>query len=698
MTFLILFIPLLPLTVFVILALFGDRIKEASHRVSIPALWLSFICSIAACLWVTMSGPVRLDLYTFIKSGDLVVEMGLYVDQLTALILLLVTGVSSLVHVFSSRYMQGDPRYSRFFAVISLFTFAMVMLVMSTNLLVLYLFWEVMGICSYLLISHWAERKSACDSATRAFLVNAVADVGLGLGVLLTFATFGTLDIQQVLAGAHSVVGQTVNLLGWLGLEWQVETITLIALLFFFGAMGKSAQFPLHIWLPYAMEAPTPVSALIHAATMVKAGIFLVVRMSPLFMLSPTAMTLVAVIGAVTAILAAAIALTQSDIKRILAYSTMSQLGFMMLACGVGAFTAAVFHLLAHGALKAFLFLSSGSALQHLAHGHSPEHPSSFRQPFFMTALALAWLPPMLIALSGYGMLWWTPQGDGPSPLFWVVALGATFLTAFYLFRGFVAISHRRQAMDQIQGLSIQSASRETVGQKNVLSVFLVGMIVTGGLAGLLAIIWSEFSRFLSPAVAHGTLTLESTWGSVYTLPFLMLGFIAALGGWFLAHTMTVRPMHLSPKLTERYKGLYVLIHNKMYIDEIYDTFIVRPTLGLAHWLWQAVDIRIIERLIVGSGERTVAFARWLWLSVDIRGLGWAVDGTGRMTLGVARWLWQSVDIRGLERLVDGIGRQNEVTGQSLREIEPSMLQHNLLVMIFALVAVMALFLLFFRG
>jgi NADH-quinone oxidoreductase subunit L len=685
MDLIIFLIPLLPLMVFVTLVLFRDRIKAHSHRVSIPALWGSFALSFVACVWVFNNGPVRLDLYTFIKSGDLRVDIGLYLDPLSALVLLLVTGVSSLVHVFSSRYMQGDPRYNRFFAVISLFTFAMVMLVMSTNLLMLYFFWEMMGICSYLLISHWAERKSACDSATRVFMVNAVADVGLGLGVLLTFSTFGTLDIQQVLAGVEDAVGQTVNLLGWIGLEWRVEVITVIALLLFWGAMGKSAQFPLHVWLPFAMEAPTPVSALIHAATLVKAGIFLVVRMSPLFVLSPPAMMVVMVIGGITAVFAALIAMTQTDIKRILAYSTMSQLGFMMMACGAGAFIAAVFHLLAHGILKAFLFLSSGSALQHLSDSHHPGHFASERQPLFTGVLALAWLPPVLIALSGYGMLWWTVKENAPSFLFWMMTLGTTFLTALYLYRGFASILNWDNMV----------CPAEMKGRRGVLYLFLVGIIVTLGLASLLTLIWAQFYRFLSPAVAHGRLDLELVREVSWTLPLLILGLAAALLGWFLAYTVGIRSMPLSLKMSEWYKRFYVLIQNKMYIDEIYDTFVVRPTLGLANWLWQSVDVRIIERLVLGSAEKTMVFARWLWQSVDIRALGWVVDGIARMTLGMARWLWQSVDIRGLERLMGGIGRQNETTGQILREIEPSMLQHQLLAMVFFLVLAMSLFLVF---
>ena len=338
-----LLIPVLPLLAALVLALGGRRLGERSHRVGIPAVAGSFGLSIAALVEVAGRGPISVPLYRLLDVGNLAVSVGLYVDQLTVLLLPLVTGVSFVVHVYSSRYMTGDPRYRRFFAVMALFTFAMTMLVMSNNLLVTYMCWEIMGICSYLLISHWAERPSAGRAATKAFLVNAVADVGLGFGVVLTFATYGTLDIQQILAMASSIDGQTIALLGL-----EIERNTVIALCLLSGAVGKSAQVPMHVWLPFAMEAPTPVSALIHAATMVNAGPFLLVRMSPLLVLAPAAMVVIAVVGAVTALYGAFVSLTQSDIKKLLAYSTISQIGFMVFACGVGAFGAAVFHLLAH--------------------------------------------------------------------------------------------------------------------------------------------------------------------------------------------------------------------------------------------------------------------------------------------------------------------------------------------------------------
>ncbi|MDP6061039.1 MAG: NADH-quinone oxidoreductase subunit L, partial [Pirellulaceae bacterium] len=394
-------IPLLPLLASIIIALAGWRLGEESRKVGVFAIGTSFALSVVAFVQVILQDdPIVIPLYELLRSGSLVVELGLYLDQLAVLLLLLVTGVSFVVHVYSSGYMIGDARYSRFFAVMALFTFGMVTLVMSSNLLMMFMCWEVMGICSYLLISHQADRKAACHAATKAFLVNAVADVGLLFGVILTFATFETLDVRQILSQSASVSGQTINLLSWIGLEWHVHTVTLIALFLFMGCLGKSAQVPFHVWLPNAMEAPTPVSALIHAATMVNAGPYLLVRFSELIKLSSVAMTVIAIVGATTALFAAVVSLTQSDIKKILAYSTISQIGFMIMTCGLGAFVVAIFHLLAHGCLKGFLFLSTGNQLESAAaHGHQESaagqtKPSAF---LYLGALILACAPPLLI-------------------------------------------------------------------------------------------------------------------------------------------------------------------------------------------------------------------------------------------------------------------------------------------------------------
>jgi NADH-quinone oxidoreductase subunit L len=437
-------IPLLPLLASLILLLGGRRWGENSHWIGIPAIGISFGLSVAAFIEVLRNGPFTLSLYRLFQSSSLTIDLTLFVDQLTVLLLLLVTGVSGVVHVYSSRYMIGESRYNRFFAVIALFTFSMILLVMSGNLLMLLISWEVMGICSYLLISHAAKRPSACRAATKAFLVNAVADVGFSFGIILTFFTFGTLDIQTILAQAEGMQDHTINILGWMGLDLQIYPVTLIPFFLFMGAMGKSAQIPFHVWLPGAMEAPTPVSALIHAATMVNAGPFLLVRLSPLIILSPYAMAFIAIIGATTAVFAGIVSLTQSDIKKILAYSTISQIGFMVMACGLGAFAVAIFHLLAHGCYKAFFFLSTGNALRSversLGHGDHKHHVSEGMGILYGGALLLALLPPLVLFSGPYEYLWGFTGFVSATIGFKIIGLITVFVASQYLFKGVTSL------------------------------------------------------------------------------------------------------------------------------------------------------------------------------------------------------------------------------------------------------------------
>ncbi|MCZ6780519.1 MAG: NADH-quinone oxidoreductase subunit L, partial [Nitrospirae bacterium] len=337
-------IPLLPFAAFLIVGLFGHWIRERAHLVAVPAVLGSLLLSLATLRDVSSGETISVPLYTWLTSGDLRVTLGLSIDRLTAAMLVLVTTVSSLVHVYTIGYMRGERGYARFFAYIALFTFSMLMLVMADNFLQLFVFWEAVGLCSYLLIAHWYERDSARKAATKAFVVNRIGDFGFLLGLLLVWVSFGSLEYEHVFAQAAKLSGDTINLLGPIGGAWEVSTLTLICLLLFMGAVGKSAQVPLHVWLPDAMEGPTPISALIHAATMVTAGVFMLARFSPLFEYSDTALTLVTVVGASTAIFAATVACVQNDIKRVIAYSTCSQLGYMFFAAGVSAYSAGIFH------------------------------------------------------------------------------------------------------------------------------------------------------------------------------------------------------------------------------------------------------------------------------------------------------------------------------------------------------------------
>ena len=745
-----LLIPFLPLAAFLAIALCGRWLRWRSHWIGIPAIVLSCALSVLAFFEVLRNGPISLPLYTLLRSGTLSIDLGFYIDQLTVLLLLLVTAVSSLVHVYSSHYMQGDPRYARFFAVIALFTFSMLMLVMSSNLLMLYVFWEVMGLCSYLLISHWAERKSACHAATKAFLVNAVADVGLGFGVILSYATFGTLDIRQIVAMAPGVSEKTLNLLGWVGLNWEVQSLTVIALFLFMGAVGKSAQIPLHVWLPFAMEAPTPVSALIHAATMVNAGVFLLARLSPLFFLSPVTMTLIALVGASTALFAATVALTQSDIKRILAYSTMSQIGFMIMACGVGAFVAAIFHLLAHGALKAFLFLSAGNVLRTMAGEHDlgdgiheeTRHGLGGNWSLYVGALVLSCIPPFVIFSGQYETLWTSLHSAPSRYLFWGIGLTTAFFTAFYLFRWIVVLFGRATPAEWYGSAQPQD-SRPPLAAPLLLAGVAAATVV---LVVMLAFLWDWFVQFLSPAFGHAGMPTEGIDQEGVYLLWPILPVAVAVGGCGVAYYLHVKPSRLPRWVVDKSKTLYVLFLNKWYFDEVYEAVVVAPTLRFSHWLWRVIDARGVDRLVHGVGSVSVNLARWLWEVVDVRGIDrlveglarlsvmlarwlWQVvdvrvidrmvDGLARLSITLARWLWQAIDVRGIDRLVDGLARLSVTLGRglwhtidvrevgdrdvdqvghradsadyALQGIEPRMLQHHLLVTIFWLLVGMAL-------
>jgi len=710
MSMVYLLIPLFPLLASITIALAGSWLGEASRKVGMLAIGMSFGLSVAAFIELALwKEPLSIPLYEFLRSASLVVDLGLYIDQLTVLMLLLVTGVSFVVHVYSSRYMIGDARYSRFFAVMALFTFGMVTLVMSSNLLMMFICWEIMGICSYLLISHQADREAACKAATKAFLVNALADVGLLFGIILTFATFETLDIRQILDQAESMSGQTINLLGWAGFECHVQTITMIALCLFMGCLGKSAQVPFHVWLPNAMEAPTPVSALIHAATMVNAGPFLLVRFSVLFMLSPVAMSVIAIVGGTTALFAAVVSLTQTDIKKILAYSTISQIGFMIMTCGLGAFSVAIFHMLAHGCLKGFLFLSTGSQLESAAgHEHKESAPGRSRPSWllYLGALTLACAPPFLIFSGPYESLWTVHNSSAARIAFWVIGLLTVFFTAMYLFRGVTSLFGRNPA--------------DVVQPRFTSPSHLLGISAGAlGLIGLLLVLWRWFVPFLAPALGNPYPSVAGAWQPTSFFPSLTLPLLAAFAGWALACMMRAKPRLFDVARSNWAKTMYVLFLNKFYLDEIYNAFIVRPSIhftrwlwrvvdvrgidravvgsghqsvGLARWMWRIIDVRVIDRAVVESGHRSVGLARWLWRMIDVRVIDRAVEGTGGRSVGLARWLWEAVDVRRIEKNVERIGRAADATGHKMQDVEPRTLQHHLLILNLWLVVAIVFF------
>ncbi len=596
-------IPLLPLFAFISIGLFGHYFKGRSHLIAVPAVLLSFVLSLIAFSEVASGTILHHPIYTWATSGDLHIELGLYIDQLTVAMLLLVTIVSSLVHIYTIGYMAGDPAYDRFFSNIALFTFSMLMLVMSDNFLQLFIFWEAVGLCSYLLIGHWYERQSARAAATKAFIVNRVGDFGFMLGILMVFVMFGSLAYLPVFEAAPSMANATVNLLGTVGGNWEVSAMTLICLLLFVGAIGKSAQVPLHVWLPDAMEGPTPISALIHAATMVTAGVFMVARLAPLYNLSPVAMDVVAVVGGVTMVIGATIALTQTDIKRVVAYSTMSQLGYMVMACGLGGYVEGIYHLLTHGAFKALLFLGCGSVIIALHHEQDMQRMGGLKDKlpltywtFVIGSLALAGFP----FTSGWfskdqllAVAWMS--GDLGKTLT-VLGLLTAMLTAFYSFRLVFVTFWGESRVDPHHASHIHEPSK-------TMTYPLIVLAVLSLLLGFIGI-----PDFLRPAIAGGDVDLHH--GAAAT-GIMIVATVLGLIGMAAAYFVYVQSPKLPDRLAAQWRSLYQFSLHKWYVDEAYDKTIVNPTFRVSDQMWKRVDVAVIDGAVNGIA-RGVAWGGWM--------------------------------------------------------------------------------------
>jgi NADH-quinone oxidoreductase subunit L len=597
-------IPLLPLASFLILGLFGHWIKEKAHLVAVPAVILSFLFSTFAFVDVASGHHSTFRLYTWLTSGMLDIHIGMTIDRLTSVMLLLVTIVSALVHIYTVGYMQGEPGYARFFSYIALFTFSMLMLVLADNFLQLFVFWEAVGLCSYLLIGHWYERPSACAAATKAFIVNRVGDFGFILGLLLVWTTFGTLDYSDVFAKAPDVAGRVMNILEPFGGSFEVSTLTVMCLLLFAGAVGKSAQFPLHVWLPDAMEGPTPISALIHAATMVTAGVFLIARLAPLYNLSPTAMTVVAIVGGLTMMLGATIALTQTDIKRVVAYSTVSQLGYMMMACGLGAYAAGIFHLLTHGAFKALLFLGCGSVIIALHHEQDMRKMGGLKDKlpitywtFVIGSLALAGFP-LTAGFFSKDDLLVSAWSSGPlGQVLAVLGILTALLTAFYSFRLVFVMFWGPSRVDPHHVAEVHEPSPTMTIPLMVLAVL---SIITG---------YFGIPEFLEPMFAtEGSGASQHASGS---LMIMLLASVAGLLGIAGAYYVYVLNPSLPDRWARQWRTVYQLSLNKWYFDEIYDRNIVRPTLSAAAELWKHVDVAVIDGAVNGVA-RAIGWGAWI--------------------------------------------------------------------------------------
>lgn len=598
-------IPLLPLAAFLVLGLGGWHIKDRAHLVAVPAVVLSLVLSVAAFLEVAVSGSViSVPLYTWLTSGHLDIHIGLHIDRLTAVMLLLVTGVSSLVHVYTIGYMHGEPGYARFFSYIALFTFSMLMLVLADNLLQLFVFWEAVGLCSYLLIGHWYERAAACAAATKAFVVNRVGDFGFMLGLLLVWYSFGSFNYHEIFPAAHEAGELTMNLLGPFGGTWEVSVFTVIGLLLFAGAVGKSAQVPLHVWLPDAMEGPTPISALIHAATMVTAGVFMVARLAPIYNLSPTAMSVVAVTGAATMVLGATIALTQTDIKRVVAYSTVSQLGYMIMACGLGAYASGMYHLLTHGAFKALLFLGCGSVIIALHHEQDMRHMGGLKDKlpitywtFVIGSLALAGFPLTAGFFSKDDLLVSAWSSGDLGQILTLFGLLTALLTAFYSFRLVFVIFWGSSHIDPHHAEHLHEPSQTITTPLIILACF---SILTGYL-GIPSFLEPVFSIGGDQTVHHGSA------GPVIMITATFMGLI----GIAAAYYVYVLNPDLPERLARQWDGLYRGSLNKWYVDEAYDRLFVRPTFATASELWKRVDVNFIDGAVNGVA-RAVAWGGWL--------------------------------------------------------------------------------------
>ncbi|MCL1981261.1 MAG: NADH-quinone oxidoreductase subunit L [Proteobacteria bacterium] len=591
-------IPLLPLASFVITLLVGRRWGTRAHWLPIVAVLFSFGCALAAFFRVRSGVIINQDVYTWILSGNLVVSFGFLVDQLTAVMLIVVTSVSALVHIYSVGYMKGEEGYYRFFAYLSLFTFSMLMLVLGNNFLQLFFGWEAVGLSSYLLIGFYFNKQSAADAGKKAFIVNRFGDFGFLIGLLLVFTLFGSLHYQEVFSRVSELEMQKITLFGS-----QINAATLIALLLFCGAIGKSAQIPLHVWLPDAMEGPTPVSALIHAATMVTAGVFLVARCNPIFSLSPVVLNLITVLGAVTALFAATIALVQTDIKRVVAYSTVSQLAYMFIGCGVGAYSAGIFHLFTHAYFKALLFLGCGSVILGMHHeqdlramgGLKRQMPVTY-VTFLLASLSIAGVPGLAGFFSKDEILLMAFNTDLAAGKFaWAIGTLVAFMTAFYSFRLLFLVFHGDFRGSEEQRHHLHESPPVVTWPLMLLAIGAV----TAGWFGVPALLGGDnhWAHFLEPVLGHPHVQVSAA-----TEALLMGGSIlAGVCGIGLAYFLYRMRPHLPGLLAERLASVHRLLLNKYYIDELYDILLVRPALAASRKVVLGiVDLVCIEGVVNG--------------------------------------------------------------------------------------------------
>jgi NADH-quinone oxidoreductase subunit L len=627
----LLFIPLLPFLGFLLNSLAGRRLaRELSGGCASIAMLGAFGVSVAAVRQL-MEQPagvhaISSQVISWFSSGDFDVPFTLRVDPLSSVMILVVTGIGFLIHVYSTAYMHEErpSEYARYFSYLNLFAAFMLLLVLAANFVVMFVGWEGVGLCSYLLIGFWYQKPSAADAGKKAFIVNRVGDVAFILGMLLAFVHFGTLDFQNVAAAANAVAPDTA-----------FGTVSLIALLLFIGATGKSAQIPLYVWLPDAMEGPTPVSALIHAATMVTAGVYLIGRNAVLFAHAPQVLLIVAVIGAATALWAGSLGLVQNDIKRVLAYSTVSQLGYMFLAMGVGAYAAGIFHLFTHAFFKALLFLGSGAVIHSLAGEQDLRKMGGLKHDlpitywtFLVGALAIAGVPGLAGFFSKDEILFRT-FASGHLAL-WIVGTLTSFLTAIYMFRLVFMAFHGPRHAETHEGSAVapqQPDVESPEAHRRVhlhdaplsmavpLVVLAVGSIVAG-YVGVPEVLHgaNRFEHFLAPSfeapafgdAASARAAIDPANGSL-ELVLMVVASMLALAGLALAAEIYLKRPGTAELVAARFPGLYRFLLNNGYVDEIYDEAIVHPVKALAEGpLWRGLDVTVIDGAVNGIGTIVV--------------------------------------------------------------------------------------------
>jgi NADH-quinone oxidoreductase subunit L len=597
-------IPLLPLLGSAINGLLGAKWpNKIVNYVAIGSTGLSFACAIEAVREFSQLSPEQIpfvkQFFTWIAAGTFRAGFDLQVDQLTVVMLLVVTGVGWLIHIYSLGYMAHEGGYYRFFSYLNLFMFFMLILVLAANYALLFVGWEGVGLCSYLLIGFYFLRKSATDAGKKAFIVNRIGDFGFMLGMFLLFKTFGTLDFVPLFAKAAPMPADAMG---------QYGALTVTCLLLFVGATGKSAQLPLYVWLPDAMEGPTPVSALIHAATMVTAGVYVVARSHVLFMRAPSAMLVVAIIGCATALFAATIGLVQTDIKKVLAYSTVSQLGYMFLACGVGAFSAGVFHLMTHAFFKALLFLAAGSVIHAMGGEQDMLKMGGLSKKIKWTyltmltaTLAIAGFPPLAGFFSKDSILLNAFQSENGGRVLYAIGLFTALLTSFYMFRLIFLTFFGKQNYDE-HHVHVHESPKTMLVPLTILAVL---SIVGGWLAA--PAFWGQpdyFARFLEPVFAQGSTgeagAAEAAAHALET-PLAIVAVLTATLGLGIAYWLYIRKPEKPGELARSMKGPYATLLNKYYVDELYAAVVVKPLLWLStKVLWQTVDVQMIDGAVNG--------------------------------------------------------------------------------------------------